>query len=66
MKKKALIEIKPNIIPIPIKSREQEEKDFWESEEQLLKSIARLYRVSVKDIIRRKVIDEDKKDESRN
>jgi len=55
MKNKALIEIKPDVIVIPMKSREQEEKDFWESEEQLLKSIARLYRISVKDIIRREV-----------
>ena len=53
MKQLPLFEIKPNIIPIPIKSREQEEKDFRESEEQLLKEITRLYRVSVKDIIRR-------------
>ena len=50
MKNKALIEIKPNIIPIPMKSREQEEKDFHESEEQLLKEIARAYRIDVKDI----------------
>lgn len=50
MKKKALIEIKPDLIPIPMKSKEQEEKEFREWEKQLLKKIARAYRINVKDI----------------
>ena len=55
MKQLPLFEIKPNIIVIPIKSRGQEEKEFHEGEEQSLKEIARLYRISVKDIIRRNI-----------
>jgi len=55
MKNKALIEIKPDIIVIPIKSREQEEKEFHAWGKQLLKKIARAYRINAKDIIRREV-----------
>jgi len=53
MKNRPLREIKPNLIPIPIPSKEQAEKEYHKLEEQLLKDIAKMYRISVKDIIRR-------------
>lgn len=57
MKQLLLFEIKPNVIVIPIKSREQEEKEFHAWGKQLLKKIARAYRINAKDIkkVRREV-----------
>ncbi len=49
-KQKARIEIKPDLIVIPIKSKEQEGKEFHKFGKQLLKKIAKAYRIQAKDI----------------